>query len=103
MMKKLRYISSLVLTMLLWLLSAQCVCAQDNPFRYGSPMYWQKQSMLDKDAGKFDAAYEDLKKAEKGYGELGNTELQAQMIQEIGLMETQWGRWDEAKEHYLEA
>ncbi len=103
MMKGILYILSFVLTMLLSLLSAQCVCAQDNPYRYGSPMYWHRQSTLDTEAGKHEAAYEDLKKAEKGYGELGNTELQAQMLQSIGFMEMQWGKWDEAKAHYIEA
>ncbi len=102
-MKAIHYISSFVLTMLLWLLSAQCVRAQDNPYRYGSPMYWHRQSTLDTEAGKHEAAYEDLKKAEKGYGEMGDMNLQAQMLQSIGFMEMQWGKWDEAKEHYLEA
>ena len=68
-----RNLLSSFLMICLYFLSLQRAEAQTqvNPYRHGSPYYLVTQSKLDSDVGKFDFAYDDLQKAEKGFRELG--------------------------------
>ncbi len=97
MMNHKRYIS----VVFIWLLSISW--AQTNPYRFGSPHYWMTQGTLDIYAGKFDIAYENLEKAQKGYRELGDVGFQIQATEAMGALKAGLGEWEKAKQHYLNA
>ena len=99
MMNHKRYISAVFI----WLLSISCIWAQTNPYRFGSPHYWMAQGTLDIYAGKFDIAYENLEKAQKGYRELGDVGFQIQATEAMGALKAGMGEWEKAKQHYLDA
>ncbi len=99
MMNHKRYIS----VVFIWLLSICCIWAQTNPYRFGSPHYWMTQGTLDIYAGKFDIAYENLEKAQKGYRELGDVGFQIQATEAMGALKAGLGEWEKAKQHYLDA
>lgn len=99
MMNHKRYIS----VVFIWLLSICCIWAQTNPYRFGSPHYWMTQGTLDIYAGKFDIAYENLEKAQKGYRELGDVGLQIQATEAMGALKAGLGEWEKAKLHYQDA
>lgn len=99
MMNHKRYIS----VALIWLLSICCIWAQTNPYRFGSPHYWMTQGTLDIYAGKFDIAYENLEKAQKGYRELGDVGFQIQATEAMGALKAGLGEWEKAKQHYQDA
>ena len=99
MMNHKRYIS----VVFIWLLSISCIWAQTNPYRIGSPHYWMAQGTLDIYAGKFDIAYENLEKAQKGYRELGDVGFQIQATEAMGALKAGLGEWEKAKQHYLNA
>ena len=99
MMNHKRYIS----VVFIWLLSISCIWAQTNPYRFGSPHYWMAQGTLDIYAGKFDIAYENLEKAQKGYRELGDVGFQIQATEAMGALKAGLGEWEKAKQHYLNA
>lgn len=99
MMNHKRYIS----VVFIWLLSISCIWAQTNPYRFGSPHYWMTQGTLDIYAGKFDIAYENLEKAQKGYRELGDVGFQIQANEAMGALKAGLGEWEKAKQHYLNA
>ena len=99
MMNHKRYIS----VVFIWLLSISCIWAQTNPYRIGSPHYWMAQGTLDIHAGKFDIAYENLEKAQKGYRELGDVGFQIQATEAMGALKAGLGEWEKAKQHYLNA
>lgn len=99
MMNHKRYIS----VVFIWLLSISCIWAQTNPYRFGSPHYWMTQGTLDIYAGKFDIAYENLEKAQKGYRELGDVGFQIQATEAMGALKAGLGEWEKAKQHYLNA
>ena len=94
-----RYISFVFI----WLLSTYCIWAQTNPYRFGSPHYWMAQGTLDIYAGKFDIAYENLEKAQKGYRELGDVGFQIQATEAMGALKAGLGEWEKANQHYLDA
>ena len=96
MMNHKRYIS----IVFIWLLSISCIWAQTNPYRFGSPHYWMTQGTLDIYAGKFDIAYENLEKAQKGYRELGDVGFQIQATEVMGALKAGLGEWEKAKLHY---
>ena len=87
----------------IWLISTCCICAQTNPYRYGSPHYWMAQSSLDIYAGKFDIAYEHLQKAQKGYREVGDIAFQIQAVEAMGTLNVALGEWEKANNHYKDA
>lgn len=98
------HISTVVLTAIMWLLIIPCSFAQKvNPYRYDSPNYWMMQSEIDLNAGKFDIAREDLKKAEKGYSDLGDVEHQTMALRMLAEINIMLGEWEEAKEHNIKA
>lgn len=99
MMNHKRYIS----VVFIWLLSISCIWAQTNPYRFGSPHYWMTQGTLDIYAGKFDIAYENLEKAQKGYCDLGDVGFQIQATEAMGALKAGLGEWEKAKQHYLNA
>ena len=99
MMNHKRYIS----VVFIWLLSISCIWAQTNPYRFGSPHYWMAQGTLDIYAGKFDIAYENLEKAQKGYRELGDVGFQIQATEAMGALKAGLGEWEKAKQHYQDA
>ena len=99
MMNHKRYISAVFI----WLLSISCIWAQTNPYRFGSPHYWMAQGTLDIYAGKFDIAYENLEKAQKGYRELGDVGFQIQATEAMGALKAGLGEWEKAKLHYQNA
>lgn len=99
MMNRKRYIS----VVFIWLLSISCIWAQTNPYRFGSPHYWMAQGTLDIYAGKFDIAYENLEKAQKGYRELGDVGFQIQATEAMGALKAGLGEWEKAKQHYQDA
>ena len=99
MMNHKRYIS----VVFIWLLPICCIWAQTNPYRFGSPHYWMTQGTLDIYAGKFDIAYENLEKAQKGYRELGDVGLQIQATEAMGALKAGLGEWEKAKLHYQDA
>ena len=99
MMNHKRYIS----VVFIWLLSISCIWAQTNPYRFGSPHYWMTQGTLNIYAGKFDIAYENLEKAQKGYRELGDVGFQIQATEAMGALKAGLGEWEKAKQHYLNA
>lgn len=99
MMNHKRYIS----VVFIWLLSISCIWAQTNPYRFGSPHYWMTQGTLDIYAGKFDIAYENLEKAQKGYRELGDVGFQIQATEAMGALKAGLGEWEKAKQHYQDA
>ena len=99
MMNHKRYIS----IVFIWLLSISCIWAQTNPYRFGSPHYWMTQGTLDIYAGKFDIAYENLEKAQKGYRELGDVGFQIQATEVMGALKAGLGEWEKAKLHYQDA
>lgn len=99
MMNHKRYIS----VVFIWLLSISCIWAQTNPYRIGSPHYWMTQGTLDIYAGKFDIAYENLEKAQKGYRELGDVGFQIQATEAMGALKAGLGEWEKAKQHYQDA
>lgn len=99
MMNHKRFIS----VVLIWLLSTYCIWAQTNPYRFGSPHYWMAQGTLDIYAGKFDIAYENLEKAQKGYRELGDVGFQIQATEAMGALKAGLGEWEKANQHYLDA
>ena len=99
MMNHKRYIS----VVFIWLLSISCIWAQTNPYRFGSPHYWMTQGTLDIYAGKFDIAYENLEKAQKGYRELGDEGFQIQATEAMGVLKAGLGEWEKAKQHYQDA
>ena len=99
MMNRKRYIS----VALIWLLSICCIWAQTNPYRFGSPHYWMAQGTLDIYAGKFDIAYENLEKAQKGYRELGDVGFQIQATEAMGALKAGLGEWEKANQHYKDA
>lgn len=94
-----RYIS----VVFIWLLSISCIWAQTNPYRFGSPHYWMTQGTLDIYAGKFDIAYENLEKAQKGYCDLGDVGFQIQATEAMGALKAGLGEWEKAKQHYQDA
>ena len=87
----------------IWLISTCCICAQTNPYRYGSPHYWMAQSSLDIYAGKFDIAYEHLQKAQKGYREVGDIAFLIQAEEAMGTLNVALGEWEKANNHYNDA
>lgn len=87
----------------IWLISTCCICAQTNPYRYGSPHYWMAQSSLDIYAGKFDIAYEHLQKAQKGYRDVGDIAFQIQAEEAMGTLNVALGEWEKANNHYNDA
>lgn len=99
MMNHKRYIS----VVFIWLLSISCIWAQTNPYRFGSPHYWMTQGTLDIYVGKFDIAYENLEKAQKGYRELGDVGFQIQATEAMGALKAGLGEWEKAKQHYQDA
>lgn len=99
MMNHKRYIS----VVFIWLLSISCIWAQTNPYRFGSPHYWMTQGTLDIYAGKFDIAYENLEKAQKGYCDLGDVGFQIQATEAMGVLKAGLGEWEKAKQHYQDA
>lgn len=99
MMNHKRYIS----VVFIWLLSISCIWAQTNPYRIGSPHYWMTQGTLDIYAGKFDIAYENLEKAQKGYCDLGDVGFQIQATEAMGALKAGLGEWEKAKQHYQDA
>lgn len=99
MMNHKRYIS----VVFIWLLSISCIWAQTNPYRFGSPHYWMAQGTLDIHAGKFDIAYENLEKAQKGYCDLGDVGFQIQATEAMGALKAGLGEWEKAKQHYQDA
>ena len=99
MMNHKRYIS----VVFIWLLSISCIWAQTNPYRFGSPHYWMAQGTLDIYAGKFDIAYENLEKAQKGYRELGDVGFLIQATEAMGALKAGLGEWEKAKQHYQDA
>lgn len=99
MMNHKRYIS----VVFIWLLSISCIWAQTNPYRFGSPHYWMTQGTLDIYAGKFDIAYENLEKAQKGYCDLGDVGFQIQATEAMGALKAGLGEWEKAKQHYQDA
>lgn len=99
MMNHKRYIS----VVFIWLLSICCIWAQTNPYRFGSPHYWMTQGTLDIYAGKFDIAYENLEKAQKGYCDLGDVGFQIQATEAMGALKAGLGEWEKAKQHYQDA
>ena len=99
MMNHKRYIS----VIFIWLLSVCCIWAQTNPYRFGSPHYWMTQGTLNIYAGKFDIAYENLEKAQKGYRELGDVGFQIQATEAMGALKAGLGEWEKAKQHYQDA
>lgn len=99
MMNHKRYIS----VVFIWLLSISCIWAQTNPYRFGSPHYWMTQGTLNIYAGKFDIAYENLEKAQKGYRELGDEGFQIQATEAMGALKAGLGEWEKAKQHYQDA
>ena len=99
MMNYKRYIS----VVFIWLLSIYSIWAQTNPYRFGSPHYWMTQGTLDIYAGKFDIAYENLEKAQKGYRELGDVGFQIQATEAMGALKAGLGEWEKAKLHYQDA
>lgn len=99
MMNHKRYIS----VVFIWLLSISCIWAQTNPYRFGSPHYWMAQGTLDIYAGKFDIAYENLEKAQKGYCDLGDVGFQIQATEAMGALKAGLGEWEKAKQHYQDA
>ena len=99
MMNHKRYISAVFI----WLLSISCIWAQTNPYRFGSPHYWMAQGTLDIYAGKFDIAYENLEKAQKGYRDLGDVGFQIQATEAMGALKAGLGEWEKAKLHYQDA
>lgn len=99
MMNHKRYIS----VAFIWLLSICCIWAQTNPYRFGSPHYWMTQGTLDIYAGKFDIAYENLEKAQKGYCDLGDVGFQIQATEAMGALKAGLGEWEKAKQHYQDA
>ena len=99
MMNHKRYISAVFI----WLLSISCIWAQTNPYRFGSPHYWMAQGTLDIYAGKFDIAYENLEKAQKGYRDLGDVGFQIQATEAMGALKAGMGEWEKAKLHYQDA
>ena len=99
MMNHKRYIS----VIFIWLLSICCIWAQTNPYRFGSPHYWMTQGTLNIYAGKFDIAYENLEKAQKGYRELGDVGFQIQATEAMGALKAGLGEWEKAKQHYQDA
>lgn len=100
-----RNLLSSLLMISLCLLSLQRAEAQSqvNPYRYGSPYYWVTQSKLDSDVGKFDFAYDDLKKAEKGFRELGDVDSQLRTLEAMGKLKVGLGEWELANKHYNDA
>ena len=99
MMNHKRYIS----VVFIWLLSISCIWAQTNPYRFGSPHYWMTQGTLNIYAGKFDIAYENLEKAQKGYRELGDVGFLIQATEAMGALKAGLGEWEKAKQHYQDA
>ena len=99
MMNHKRYIS----VVFIWLLSICSIWAQTNPYRFGSPHYWMTQGTLDIYAGKFDIAYENLEKAQKGYRDLGDVGFQIQATEAMGALKAGLGEWEKAKLHYQDA
>lgn len=99
MMNHKRYIS----VVFIWLLSIYSIWAQTNPYRFGTPHYWMTQGTLDIYAGKFDIAYENLEKAQKGYRELGDVGFQIQATEAMGALKAGLGEWEKAKQHYQDA
>ncbi len=87
----------------IWLLSTCSIWAQTNPYRFGSPHYWMTQGTLDIYAGKFDIAYENLEKAQKGYCDLGDVGFQIQATEAMGALKAGLGEWEKAKQHYQDA
>lgn len=87
----------------IWFMSTCCIWAQTNPYRFGSPHYWMTQGTLDIYAGKFDIAYENLEKAQKGYRELGDVGFQIQATEAMGALKAGLGEWEKAKQHYQDA
>ena len=87
----------------IWLLSTCSIWAQTNPYSFGSPHYWMTQGTLDIYAGKFDIAYENLEKAQKGYCDLGDVGFQIQATEAMGALKAGLGEWEKAKQHYQDA
>ena len=100
-----RNLLSSLLMICLCLLSLQRAEAQSqvNPYRYGSPYYWVTQSKLDSGVGKFDFAYDDLQKAEKGFRELGDVDSQLRTLEAMGKLKVGLGEWELANKHYNDA
>lgn len=88
---------------IIWFMSVCCAWAQVNPYRYGSPHYWMAQSSFDVLAGKFDVAYENLRKAQKGYRDVGDIAFQIQAVEAMGSLSVALGEWEKADNHYKDA
>lgn len=82
------------------LLSTQEALSQTNPYVYGSPHYWMAQGSLDIQAGKWDSAYVNLQKAQKGYTEVGDATQEIKAICALGSMKSIMGEWKLADEFY---
>lgn len=77
--------------------------SQTNPYVYGSPHYWMAQSTLDIQAGKWDSAYVNLQKAQKGYSEVGDATQEIKALSGLGSLESIMGEWKSADEYYHKA
>ena len=88
---------------IIWFMSVCCAWAQVNPYRYGSPHYWMAQCSFDVLAGKFDVAYEHLRKAQKGYRDVGDIAFQIQAVEAMGTLNVALGEWEKANNHYKDA
>lgn len=93
------------LSIIACLISVQSSWAQTqtNPYPYGTPHYWLQQGTMDMSAGKFDLAYEHLKKAEKQYRELGALDFQMNALEAMGTLDKEFGEWNRADSLYREA
>lgn len=77
--------------------------SQTNPYVYGSPHYWMAQATLDIQAGKWNSAYANLQKAQKGYSEVGDAAQEIKAIGAMGSVKSNMGEWRLADEHYHDA
>lgn len=92
-----------VIISLVSLLSTRKALSQTNPYVYGSPNYWMAQGSLDIQAGKWDSAYVNLQKAQKGYSEVGDALQEIKAIDAMGSVKSNMGEWRLADEHYHDA
>lgn len=76
---------------------------QTNPYRRGTPHYWMAQGTINIYVGKFDVAYRDLQKAQKGYYKIGDVTYQIRALEAMGALKSKLGEWTLANQHYQEA
>lgn len=86
-----------------WCFSLPKVCAQSNPYPYGTAHYWMAQGTISIQNGMFDKGYEYLQKAQAKYHEWGNTALELQATQAMGGIKFFIGEWDKALKLYDKA